>query len=326
MTRRAWRPVAGLSLAAVFTWLLARNVDWPAVRAALAAAQVGPLMVGGVLLAGGFAARTARWWWMLRPLAPSLPLARCVRPFLASLALNNTLPLRAGDVARAVAFRDDLGVPPGRVLGTLLIERVLDLVVLLSLLGIGLAAVAADAVPGALVAGAVAAGALGVLGLAAAALAPAAWIERLQRRLGGGRLAALAGHTADSLASLRSPARVAQLLAFSAVAWTLEGGMYASVALSLGATSISPASPWLALATGTLSTLLPGTPGYVGTFDYFAALGLAAGGAAPEQAAAFALLVHALLWVPVTAVGGLLLLVPPTRGARLPWRRGVEAA
>ncbi|MGH7518006.1 MAG: lysylphosphatidylglycerol synthase transmembrane domain-containing protein [Gemmatimonadales bacterium] len=323
MSRRAWRPLVGLGVAAVFAWLLARSVDWRAVRSALASAVAGPLAVGIVLLAGGFAARIARWWWMLRPLAPSLTIVGCVRPFLASLALNNTLPFRAGDVARAVAFRDDLGVPAGQVLGTLLIERVLDLVVLLGLLGLGLATVAPDVVPRALVIGAAAAGALGVLGLTGAALMPASLIARLRRRLGGGRLATVAGHAADAFATLRSPARVLQLLALSALAWTLEGGMYASVALSLGA-GVSPLAPWLALATGTLSTLLPGTPGYVGTFDYFAALGLAAGGAAAPLAAAFVLLVHALLWVPVTAVGGLLLLVP-ARGGRLRWRRRAEA-
>jgi uncharacterized protein (TIRG00374 family) len=324
MSRRAWRPVAGLIVAAVFAWLLVRSVDWRAVQSALASAVAGPLAIGLVLLGAGFAVRTVRWWWMLRPLAPSLALARCVRPFFASLALNNTLPFRAGDVARAVAFRDDLGVGPGRVLGTLLIERVLDLVVLLAILGVGLATVAAQAVPKALVVGAAAAGVLGVLGLGAIAMVPAAMIERIRGRLGGGRLATVAAHAADALAMLRSPARVAQLLGLSALAWVLEGGMYAAVAVSL-ATSVVPFAPWLALATGTLSTLLPGTPGYVGTFDYFAALGLTAGGAAPAPAAAFALLVHALLWIPVTALGGLLLLLP-ARGARIVWRRGAEAA
>ena len=48
-----------------------------------------------------------------------------------------------------------------------------------------------------------------------------------------------------------------------------------------------------------------------------------AGGAGAAQATAFALLVHAMLWVPVTAVGGLLLI--PPRGVRLPRRTRVEA-
>jgi uncharacterized membrane protein YbhN (UPF0104 family) len=323
MTRRIWRPLLGVLLAAAFAWLLARGVEWGAVRAALAAARAGPLLVGLLLLSAGFTVRIARWWWMLRPLAPTLSFARCVRPFLASLALNNTLPFRAGDVARTVAFREELGVPAGQVLGTLLIERVLDLVALLVLLGIGLGLMAAGELPHALVSGAVAAGVVAVLGLGIAAAVPASGIARLQQRLGGGRLAGFVGHAVEALAPLRSAGQVTRLLALSLVAWTLEGAMYAAVALSLGVAA-APFAPWLALAAGTLSTLLPGTPGYVGTFDYFAARGMMAGGASAAQATAFALLVHAMLWVPVTAVGGLLLI--PLRGARLPRRARAEAA
>ena len=322
MIRRLWRPLLGLAFAVAFGWLLARGVDWRAVRTAMAGALPGPLLVGLVLLAVGFAARIARWWWMLRPLAPALPFTRCVRPFLASLALNNTLPFRAGDVARTVAFRDELGVPPGQVLGTLVIERVLDLVALLALLGVGLGVMAAGELPRALVAGAVLAGAVAVLGLAVAVAVPPATIARWQHRLGGGRVAEFLGHAAEALAPLRSPGQVMRLLALSLVAWTLEGAMYAAVAISLKVAA-APFAPWLALAAGTLSTLLPGTPGYVGTFDYFAARGMMAGGAGAAQATAFALLVHAMLWVPVTAVGGLLLV--PLRGGRVARRARAEA-
>lgn len=322
MTGRIWRPLLGLAFAAAFGWLLARGVDWRAVRAALAGALAAPLLAGLLLLGLGFTVRIARWWWMLRPLAPTLPFARCVRPFLASLALNNTLPFRAGDVARTVAFRDELGVPAGQVLGTLVIERVLDLVALLVLLGLGLGVMATGELPRALVAGASGAGVVAVLGLGLAVAMPASVVARLQGRLGSGRVAAFLGHAAQALAPLRSMGQVMRLLALSLVAWTLEGTTYAAVAVSLGVAA-APFAPWLALAAGTLSTLLPGTPGYVGTFDYFAARGLMAGGAGAAQATAFALLVHAMLWVPVTAVGGLLLL--PLRGGRLARRARAEA-
>jgi uncharacterized membrane protein YbhN (UPF0104 family) len=83
--------------------------------------------------------------------------------------------------------------------------------------------------------------------------------------------------------------------------------MYAAVAWSLHA-AVAPFGPWFATATGTLATLLPSSPGYVGTFDYFAMLGLTAYGASRSVAAAFALLVHLVLWVPVTVIGGIMLL------------------
>lgn len=326
MTRIArWlRPAAGLAVAAAFVWLLARRVEWSVVWRALGSAAPGPLLLGLALFAAALGVRVIRWWWMLRALEPALDPGACVRPFLASLALNNTLPFRAGDVVRAFGFRRALRSPPGRVLGTLAIERVLDLLVLLAIFFLGLLGVASGVFPRGYVAAGAAAGALALGALAAFVLAPGAVaraLDRLRARRGGHPLAAralgAAGHFMEALGALQSPARALQLLALSALAWLLEGSLYAGVAWSLHVGG-APLAPWFALATGTLATLLPSSPGYIGTFDYFAMLGLAAYGADRSVAAAFALLVHVLLWVPVTAVGGLLLAAPARRVAPRP--------
>jgi uncharacterized membrane protein YbhN (UPF0104 family) len=69
------------------------------------------------------------------------------------------------------------------------------------------------------------------------------------------------------------------------------------------------AAPWLSLGAATLATLLPSSPGYVGTFDYFATLGFTAYGASAALATAVALLTHVLLWLPVTVAGFIALIV-----------------
>lgn len=312
--KRWLRPAVGVVIAALFVWLLASRVEWASVARVLASASMGPLVVGLALFGAGIAVRVVRWWWMLRSFEPGLRPAQCARPFLVSLALNNTMPLRAGDLARAFGFRAALRSPPGRVLGTLVIERVLDLVVLLVLFFAGLVGAARGIVPPGYVTAGAAAGAIGVAALVALMLAPmrmAAALERWRGRLAPqSRVARLVGAAAqffEALGALQSPVRALQLLALSALAWALEGGMYAAVAWSLHA-AVAPFGPWFAAATGTLATLLPSSPGYVGTFDYFAMLGLTAYGASRSVAAAFALLVHLVLWVPVTVVGGLMLL------------------
>jgi hypothetical protein len=147
------------------------------------------------------------------------------------------------------------------------------------------------------------------------------WLVR-RAPLGRGRLRARASALSNqffaSLAVARPLRRVLVLLAFTALAWALEGTMYACVAWSLGV-EVSAAGPWFALATGTLATMIPSSPGYVGTFDYFAVLGLMAFGATRVAALTFALLVHILLWLPVTVVGGAwLLLLPARRRATAP--------
>lgn len=311
MSRRAaWlRPALGALVGLLFLALLARRVEWATVSTLLAGARPLPLVLALALLAAGMTLRIARWWWMLRAFDPALPLSGCVRPFLGSLALNNTMPLRAGDVARAVGFRRSLRASPARVVGTLLVERLLDLLVLLliffaALLGAG------ERFPRPFLLVVSAAGAVALAGLAVLTFAPGLVGGAAERVLRWRALPArwrdrLAPHLhqlAEALTVLRAPGRAAVLLGASLLAWLLEGGVFAAAAWSLGVATPAAAA-WLALGAGTLATLLPSTPGYLGTFDWFATLGFTAYGAGHSAAAAVALLAHLLLWLPVTLVG-----------------------
>ena len=319
--RSSLRTAAGLVIAAAFLWLAFGRVDWSGVAAVAANASVGPLLLGLIALAGGFFVRIVRWWTMLRALEPTLPLRSCARPFLVSLAINNTMPLRAGDIVRAIGFRDALRSPTMRVVGTLLIERVLDLFVLVTLFFIGLLAIPRGVIPRAFVTTAAVLGAGALVGVLVLVFAPAALrsltdrvasSDRLARRPWTPRLREAAHHLFDTFALVQSPSRALGLLGLSLLAWALEGGMYACVAWALHVGG-SPIAPWFAAATGTLATLIPSSPGYVGTFDYFAILGMTAFGAPRVTSTAFAMAVHLILWLPVTLVGAAFLVAPGAR-------------
>ena len=322
--RTRWlRPALGLALGLGFLALLADRVEWRTVAEVLAGARPLPLALAVLALAAGLGIRIVRWWWMLRAFDPALRLASCVRPFLGSLALNNTLPLRAGDVVRAVGFRGALRASPARVLGTLLIERVLDLLVLLLIFFVSLLG-AARVFPrpflvALALAGTAALGGLGLLAAAPDAVGRAATRRLAWRRQRGRlheRLAPHVGQLAESLTVQRRPARAAGLLGLSLLAWVAEGGVFAAVAWALGV-SAPLLAPWLALGAATLATLLPGTPGYVGTFDWFATLGFTAYGVGHSAAAATALLAHLVVWLPVTVAGLAALALRPAESARL---------
>lgn len=324
MPRKRWlRPLAGLLVAAVFVYLTFGQLHWNEIEAVLESASMPPLLFALAALTAGFFVRILRWWWMLRALEPELRLHQCARPFLVSIAVNNTMPLRAGDLVRAFGFTHALRSPPMRVIGTLVVERVLDMFVLLAFFFVGLLGVAAGAFPQAFVTTGAVLGTLCLAGILVLILVP----DRLERSFLGllqtrplakqpwkDRATALVEEFFAGLSLLRSPVRALQLLALSLVAWTLEGTMFAAVAWSLQ-TDASPLGPWFALSTGTLATLLPSSPGYVGTFDYFAMLGLVGYGASRTAAAAFALLVHLILWLPVTLVGAAYLAAPRGRFA-----------
>jgi uncharacterized protein (TIRG00374 family) len=273
----------------------------------------GPLLLACALLVADFFTRIIRWWCMLRVFEPGLPLRNCVRPFLISLAVNNTVPFRAGDILRTVGFCDELRSPPMRVLGTLVVERLLDLLVLLAFFFTGLIGVVANKFPPTVMKASIALTIVCLAGLLTLLLLPnqvqqgLKWVVHqrwVTKRNWSVQAEAWLEQLFGALSLLRSPKLSLQLLALSLITWVFEGGVFAAVAGSLQ-TDTAPLGPWFSLALSTLATLIPSLPGYVGTFDYFAMLGLVSYGTAWKVAAIFALLVHLFLWAPVTLVGAL---------------------
>lgn len=315
----------GLAISLAFVWLLARGIDVEALGRAFSRLSVPLVVLALSFLTAGYAARIVRWWWMLRALEPSLPVRACVWPLLTSVAVNNVMPFRAGDAVRVFGFRKELRSPAVSIFGTLVVERLLDLLVLLGFFFLGLFELPAGAFPhGVTVAATWLAGFCLTALLALILFAP--WLGQIVGRFAQNRYfasrnwsEAIAAHGSNLVAALsiiRSPSRLLVLLGLSLITWTFEGAVFAVVARALNA-SVSLIGPWFSLATGTLATMIPSSPGYVGTFDYFAAQGLAANGATLATSVAFALTVHAVLWVPLTALGLVFLI---THGRRF-WVR-----
>jgi len=153
-----------LMCAAGFMWLVLRRLNLAEVTGAIAAIPRSVLGLAVLSLAAGYTIRITRWWLLLREGDRQLKLAACVWPLLASVALNNVIPFRAGDGARIVGFRKALAAPPARVLATLVAERVLDLTVLLGMFFVGLGGVRAGAIPETYIRACVVIACLGLIG------------------------------------------------------------------------------------------------------------------------------------------------------------------
>jgi uncharacterized protein (TIRG00374 family) len=313
------RPLLGLGLAVLFAYLFMRQMALDELLVLLSSVQLGWVMAGLLLFLLGYGARIARWRLMLALDNPGIAWQACAGPLLASFALNNLLPLRLGDIARAFAFSRSLGVGSTQALATLLVERLLDLLIVLAILGVALQWFSISASKllglGGLVLLALALGILLLLCAPRICVALARLLLHFLTRLLPG-LSAKLGNEVDKaeliLTRMASKRVMSRLLAWSCLVWLAEGGVYWLLAKSLTALSQTTAS-WLALPVGTLSTLIPSTPGYVGTFDYFTMQAMLALGNEAAAAGAYALLVHALLWLPVTVLGGLYLMLSPVK-------------
>jgi uncharacterized protein (TIRG00374 family) len=255
--------------------------------------------------------RSARWGLLLPE--HSVRTATLFRALVVGFTINNVLPLRMGEVARAYLLARWCRIPYGTTVASLVVERVLDGLALAILLLISLSLIPAP--PYLLVVGVLAAA--GFLS-GALILALAAWRAAALTRLGvlsarrlppapGALVERLASNFARSLALVHDPLRLMRLLGLSLLAWCFELGLFFVLLISFGL----PASYPLALMVGStanFATLVPSSPGYVGTFDgvlinvLHDAAGIAAG-----QAAAYDVVVHATLFLPVVLVGTLVL-------------------
>jgi uncharacterized membrane protein YbhN (UPF0104 family) len=256
--------------------------------------------------------RSARWSLLLPEHAVGVP--TLFRALVVGFTVNNLLPLRMGEVARAYLLSRWCRVPYGTTVASLVVERVLDGLSLALLLLTALWLV--PAAPGYLLAvGGIAAG--GFFG-GATLLAIAAWradaliglatfVARWLPPRFGQVLSSLAANFARSLALVHDPGRLVRLLALSLVAWCSELGLFFALMFSVGISGTYPQALLVGSAAN-FATLLPSSPGYAGTFDAALtrvaqdSLALSAG-----IAAAYDIVVHATLFLPVVLVGTLVL-------------------
>ncbi|AZN37566.1 lysylphosphatidylglycerol synthase transmembrane domain-containing protein [Iodobacter ciconiae] len=313
--KRHIRTVIGLIIAIILTGLIFRKTDGTQLIAAIKSSNPLWLLAGLIIFSLGLIGRAARWSSMLRTSSPNATPRACLQPFLSSLALNNVLPFRAGDLARVFVFNKTLGTGPGQILASLFVERLLDLASLLLFLALGLWAFDIHNLP--------TLGKVGASGTALIALlifvllAFPRWLQicidgglRLIHRLTPNRGHHLADEAADAikLLSALGGKRILPLITISLIVWGLEGITLWCVAQSMPGL-INSAGAWFALPLATLATLIPSTPGYVGTFDYFAILAMTLTQNDTVPATAFALIAHLLIWLPPTLAGGIWLLI-----------------
>ncbi len=301
--------------ATFFLVLIFNEVNSREIWDALAKIKFGWVIAACVMFFLDYSIRIYRWRLMLEVVNSSITWKVCAGPLFASFALNNILPFRIGDFARTFAFNKKLGVSSGTVLASMFVERLLDLLmVLLFLIGcLYLLKIRTSHIFGF--------GIIVLLGLVfiillllffpntffkicyfffniCSRLFPQ--IERTSKNFFNNVIVLL-----DQLSRFRM---MMILIFWSLIIWTAEGFVFWLIAVGLPNISNSLAA-WFALPIGSLATLIPSSPGYVGTFDYFVIESMHFLGNDLAASAALAFIVHLLLWIPPTLIGGLYLLI-----------------
>jgi len=293
--------LVGIPIGLFFLWLAFRNADLDAVWDSLreADARLVALAIGA--FAAVYAFQCARW----RRIAatPQVGLPRFYEMTVSGVAVNNVLPGRIGDFLRARWLGLDAGMAAGKAFGTVILDRAFDLVVLVGLLIVGIAAVASS---GWLVELA-AAGVVVLLGFAGVLLFSRKYIERRDRgRRERGLLRRLVRDTVERLAEPLGRRHLLVWLGLSLGAWAMWAVAALLVARSLDV-ELSLTEALFVTAVLNLGSAVPSSPGYVGTYEWLGVASLGLLGVDNEPALAFTLLVHAAWYVPTTLFGAIAL-------------------
>jgi len=281
-----------VALAAVVWW--ASHQDAPHVPSSGSA--IAWLVAGLAVYGLATLVRGERWHQILHLTGVEARRSDCYALTTVGYMGNNVLPARAGEALRVVLLDARVDAGKRRLLGTIVAERLLDVLVL----GVILVATAygvlsdRDVLPTdrpILIAGA------GLVALLAAAGAFAV----LRRRGALTRFRDFARPLAGAPRALLGRTGAALLVGTFGL-WALEGGVYLAVAKAVEL-DISVSGAFYLVALTNFVAALPAAPGSIGTFDAAVAFGAKALGGAGNVVVSYLLLLRFTLYVPITVVG-----------------------
>ncbi|MCS7177750.1 MAG: lysylphosphatidylglycerol synthase transmembrane domain-containing protein [Anaerolineae bacterium] len=321
MKRRWPLLLLGLALSLCFLWFAFRDLHLIEVWDALKTARYVWLIPGVMVYFISVWFRAWRWGFLLSG-SRWVSTARLFSIVVIGYMGNNILPFRLGEVLRAYILWRKEGIHIGTTLTTVVLERLLDGLTLVCFVLFGLLFLPLSEFLGRLVmvASGVFFGALAVFLYLAAhpdrlrRLARRALDARIPPRLRLPLLGFLEGVIAG-LEGLRRARDVLVLFGITVWVWLLEALKYWLVSfafdLHLGYVSVMVMGGAV-----NLLTALPSLPGYIGTFEM--GIKILEGMGAPSAAAAsYILVLHAVLLVPVTLLGMVLMGVEGVRWAEI---------
>jgi uncharacterized membrane protein YbhN (UPF0104 family) len=298
-----------LAIAGVVWWALRQEPpDLPSTTREILA------LVGAVALYFAACGVRAERWLILMRRNGGHPLRRDMYGLTAVGYMgNNVLPARAGDALRVIFLFPRVDTDRRTIVGTLLAERVLDVVVLATLFVVlAFGALQGIEVPegGRVVLG------LGLVG-GVCAIAAAAWWG-LQRSGRAQRLRTFVAPMLAALGRLRGR-HLSEVLALSLVVWGIEVVAWWMVGIASGL-DVNLLEAGFILALSSMIVLIPSGPGYAGTLDVAIILATQALGRSASAGLSYLLLLRFVIMVPITAAGFVALLV------RYGGRRGLAEA
>lgn len=300
---RGLQAAAGIGIGALFMWLALRNVAFDEIQSLITSVDMRWVALALGCYGGSLLLRVARWHSLLSALVP-VSRVHVGEALLVGYAFNNLLPARLGELVRADYAKQRFNVRRSAALGSIVVERLLDAVVVVLCLSGGLVVTSLALPVG------VAddfktlrffsvTGAVGV-GIVLLAVGCVLWTHQRSFRLPSLVQRLVAG-LSDGLQTFWRVDTL-QIIVLSGGVWLLEGSAMWSVLRSLDV-SLGMAQSAVLLGAASLSTLVPTAPGYLGSYQFAFALTLSTFGFSTATGIVAASIAQVFLLGSVTVIG-----------------------
>jgi uncharacterized protein (TIRG00374 family) len=293
--------VSGLCL-----YLAVRGMDFGRTAQELRQSSPAPILGAVLFLFLSYWIRAWRWRYLLAPIK-TIPVGPLFRSTVIGFMGNYLLPFRAGEIMRAISIGKTQEISKSAALGSIVLERAFDGVVISLTPFVVLTAIEFPPWVTRVNFGLLALYISGLVGLVIAT--QRGWTElwtpramvllpmRFARRVGP-----IATEFLHGMRGLTCSRGLLPIALLSIACWVIHGMYFFLMFTALNLQLSFSAALLLQMVIG-LGVILPAAPGYLGTFEYFTVLGLALFGIGHEAAFAYALLAHVCQFVPVSAVG-----------------------
>ena len=302
------RQLIGIGISIIFVYFAFRDIDFEEFLSAIKGAEYIWILPAFAAMVASFWLRGYRWKYILKPVKEVSTTAAFSATMIGYMA-NNVLPFRIGDIVRLIAIWKDSGVSKAAALGSVLIERIFDLFMIMAIFGLALISYP-DLPEWAVVTGYFAI-ALFIF-LIAFSVYSRNNIESLVRMNNfiAGKISARAAAKSevvirsfsDGLRVIHDVRQLVWIVFLSIILWTINV-LWVWFAIEIFDFNLPFTASLLILLFILFAVSIPSAPGYVGTFHGFVIAGFVFMGIDVDLARASAVVMHASNFIPVTLLG-----------------------
>ncbi len=310
-----WKLILGLLFSLLFLYLAFRRVEFKHMAAALTSVDYWYVLPTVAVILLSLWLRAWRWRYFLLPLQ-NVGMTPLFNSLLIGYLFNIFLPAHLGEIVRAFVLARKTPLTATAVFGTIVIERIIDVLAMLLLLA---AAMIVYPFPQWVKTGGYLTSALVVLLFVLLVLMKKyrtfslRLLDRIIRPLSAG-LAARLTHMLDSfiqgILPLQKKSHILIVALQSIALWACYGLIFQLVLHAFDFIHLYHL-PWTAalvlLVITTFGVLVPSSPGYVGTYHYLCQVSLGLFGVPASPALTYAIIMHGINFFPVLILGLIIL-------------------